>query len=184
MTAGNSLMAYRSSAVIFCLLVLSVIGGPAAHAQSIDPHALYEQHCSVCHAPHAGDFAHGNLERRGETVVGRRTGKDLRSIFTRGHGKLSPREFDVMVAHLTSIVEAGALFREKCFICHGRAVTLARSELVLRNGALYGRYSGREIATFLENHGRLSGPQIATVVTMLKGQLAAKTAGWNGANSH
>ncbi len=119
---------------------------------------------------------HSNLERVGDAVVGLRTGQDLHSLLSRGHGKLSPGEIDVMVAHLASIVEAGALFREKCFICHGRAVVLARSEFVLRNGTLYGRYSDRETALFLENHGRLTGPQIATIVAMLEGQLPPQTA--------
>lgn len=169
-------MACRFSATVFCLYVLVLIGRPAAHAQTIDPHALYEQRCSGCHAPHAGEFAHDNLESVGGTIAGRRTGKDLRSLLARGHGKLSPTEIDAMVAHLTSIVEAGSLFREKCFICHGRAAVLARSELILRNGTLYGRYSGRNVEAFLENHGRLNGPQIATVVAMLTGQIAPQTA--------
>ena len=175
-TVGICAMDFRSSVAFFSVLSLVLIGGSAARAQTIDPHTLYEQRCSGCHAPHAGDFARADLELAdGKTVV-RGTGRDLRSILARGHGKLSPRETDVMVAHLASILETGALFREKCFICHGRAVDLARSELVLRNGTLYGHYSGREIGTFLENHGRLSGPQIATAVEMLKGQLSSQTA--------
>lgn len=167
-------MAVTSSAVLFFLLVLALIGGPAAQAQTIDPHALYEQRCSGCHLPHAGDFARDTLERAGNTIVVRGTGKELRSFLARGHGKLSPAEIDVMVDHLTFIVDAGALFRKKCFDCHGRAVVFARSELVLRDGTLYGRYSGRETAPFMENHGRLTGDQVATMVTMLKGQLAAQ----------
>ena len=121
-------MAFRSSAAVFYPIVLALIGGPAAHAQTIDPHALYEQHCSGCHAPHAGDFARDNLERVGDKIVVRGTGKGLRSLLARGHGKLSPPEIDAMVAHLASILESGALFQEKCFICHGRAVAFARSE--------------------------------------------------------
>lgn len=97
-------------------------------------------------------------------------------MLTRGHGKLSPGEIDVMVAHLASIVGAGGLYREKCFICHRRAVVLARSELVLGNGTFFGRYSNRDIGAFLENHGRPNGPEIATVVGMLKAQLAPQTA--------
>jgi len=176
MTVGMDLRVYRCSAVVFFLLVLVLIGGPASRAQTIDPHALYEHRCSGCHAPHAGDFAHGSLDSRGDKIVGRDTGQDLRSMLTRGHGKLSAGEIDVMVAHLVSIVETGGLYREKCLICHRRAVVLARSELVLRNGKVFGRYSNRDIGAFLENHGRLNGPEIATVVGMLKGQLPPQTA--------
>ncbi len=171
-------MVFRSSPLVFCLLgsaLVALLGPPAAQAQTIDPHALYEQRCSGCHAPHASDFARDTLERRGDTIVLRHTGKDLRPLLARGHGKLSPPEIDLMAAHFAFILEAGALFRDKCFICHGRAVVFARSALILRNGTLYGRYSGRETARFMVNHGRLNGPQVATVVTMLKGQLGART---------
>lgn len=161
---------------VSCLLVFMFIASPAALAQTIDPHELYEQRCSGCHALHAGEFVHDNLKRLGDKIVGRDTGKELRSFLTGGHGKLAPLEMDVMVAHLASILEAGALFREQCLICHGRAVALARSQIILRDGRLVGRYTGRDIGTFLENHGRLKGDQIATVVQMLERQLATQIA--------
>lgn len=169
-------MVFRSSAGVFFLLALLHIACPSARAETIDPHALYEQRCARCHAPHAGDFAHDNLARRGDTIVGRRSGRDLRSFLTGGHGKLTPGEIDAMVAHLTAIVDAGALFRKKCFICHGRAVAFARNALILKNGKLYGRYSHRETALFVANHGRLKGPQVVTIIAMLKAQLAPNTA--------
>jgi hypothetical protein len=162
--------------MFFYLLVFSCTGSWATLAQTIDPHELYEQRCSGCHAPHAGEFVHDNLKRLSNKIVGRDTGRELRSFLAGGHGKLAPLEIDVIVAHLESILEAGALFHQNCIICHDRAVVLARRQLVLRNGRLLGRYSGREIGTFLENHGRLKGAQIATVVEMLKGQLATQIA--------
>lgn len=165
-------MVCRSPAIVLYLLVLVFIGGPAALAQPIDPHELYEQRCAGCHAPHAGEFVHDNLKRLSNKIVGRDTGRELRSFLADGHGKLVPLEIDVIVVHLESILETGALFRENCIICHDRAVVLARRQLVLRNGRLLGRFSGRDIGIFLENHGRLKGAQIATVVEMLKGQLA------------
>jgi mono/diheme cytochrome c family protein len=161
---------------VSCLLVFMFIGSPATLAQTIDPHELYEQRCSGCHAPHAGEYVHDNLKRLGDKIVGRDTGMELRSFLTGGHGKLAPGEIDVMFAHLASILEGGALFRERCLICHGRAVALARSQIILRDGRLVGRYTGRDIGTFLENHGRLKGVQIATVIQMLERQLATQTA--------
>lgn len=168
-------MVFRSLAVIACLIVSMSVGGRTAPAQAIDPHELYEQRCTGCHVPHAGEFVHENLRSLGGKIVGRDTGKELRVFLTGGHGQLAPLEIDMMVAHLASILEAGALFREKCLICHGRGVELARSRLILRGGKLVGRYTGRDIGIFLENHGRLEGVQIRTIVQMLRRQLATQT---------
>ena len=79
------------------------------------------------------------------------------------------------VAHLTFIVEAGGVFRDRCLICHDRAVVLARSELALRGDRLVGRYTGRDIAAFLETHGRLEGADIETILRMMKRQLAIRS---------
>lgn len=53
-------------------------------------------------------------------------------------------------------------------------MVLARRELALRGDRLVGRYTGRDIALFLENHGRLEGPEIETILRMLERQLATR----------
>ena len=160
--------------VLTCLLFSAVVavGAGAAFAQAGDPHALYEQRCGKCHSPHAGAFVAESLERRDGKVVGRDSGRELRAFLARGHGRLASDDVDVMVAHLTSILAAGGLFREKCLICHGRAKELARLELILRDGRVTGRYSGRDIAVFLAGHGRLEPDEVPTIVLMLERQLA------------
>lgn len=169
-------MVFRSFAIFIGLLAIMFIGNLTAVAQPIDPHELYEQRCSGCHAPHAGEFVHENLKRLGDKIIGRGTGKELRPFLAGGHGNLAPLEIAAMVVHLTSIAEVGALFRNQCFICHGRAVALARSELIVRDGRVVGRYSGRDIETFLGRHGRLERGQISAIVQMLERQLATRTA--------
>jgi hypothetical protein len=159
------------AALTLAFAVLSIASG-ATSAQTLDPHVLYEERCAGCHAPHAGEFVPDNLARRGDQIVGRDSGKDLAG----GHGRLEPLEVDVMVAQLTAILEAGGLFREHCLMCHDRAVVLARRELVRRGNRLVGRYSGRDIAVFLENHGRLDDSEIAIVLRMLERQLAIRPA--------
>ena len=157
---------------MFSLLAgLVLLGGAVARAQTIDPHQLYERRCAGCHAPHAGDFARDSLERAGGEVLGRRNGKALRPLLEAGHGKLTAQEIDVMVAHLTAILRSGALFRQKCRICHDRAVLLARARLLQRNSRLVGRYTGRDIAAFLEIHGRLDSAEASRILEMLKRQL-------------
>ncbi len=169
-------MVFRGIAYFSCLILLMFGWSQATRAQAVDPHDLYEQRCSACHVPHAGDFVHDSLEQLGDKFVGRSSGKELRSFLTGGHGKLAPPEVDVMVSHLASILESGGLFRDKCRICHGRAIALARSKLILKNGRIVGRYTGRDIATFLEAHGRLEGDEIATVVRALRRQLIPQRA--------
>jgi mono/diheme cytochrome c family protein len=151
-------------------------GGPAAGAETVDPHALYERRCSRCHPPHAGEFAADSLRSLGGRVVGRKTGQELRAFLAGGHGRLAPREVDEMVAHLASIVQAGGLFREHCLICHGRAVGFARGQLIVKEGRLVGRYSGRDVETFLASHGRLEEAEVGTIVRMLESQLTTQVA--------
>ncbi len=75
-----------------------------------------------------------------------------------------------------SVFEAGGLYRKKCLICHKRAVGLARRKLILLDGTLVGRYTGRRIETFLENHGRLESAEITTITRMLERQLMIERA--------
>ena len=162
--------------VSFLLLVVTWLGDSASLAQDKDPHRLYEGHCAGCHDRHAGEFVQNSLVRADDKVVGRRGGKELRFLLASGHGRLAPGDVPVVVAHLISVLEAGGLYREKCRICHRRAVVLARSKLFLLNGTLVGRYTGRRIETFLENHGRLEGAEIPTIAQMLKRQLSTEMA--------
>jgi cytochrome c5 len=143
-----------------------------ARAQDIDPHQLYERHCGGCHAAHARDFVRKSLERRGGDIVGRNSGVALGTFMARGHGRLDAFQAREMVAHLTAIFDGGWLFQERCRICHDRAVLFARRSLVLRDGRVVGRYTGRDIRSFLDNHGRIDAGEAETIMVMLKRQLA------------
>jgi len=154
------------------IALIAILAGPCiAYAQSLDPHRLYEERCAKCHAPHAGDFVHDSLVPTGGKVIGRMTSKELGSFLSEGHGNLDPLEIDAIVEHLTSIQKSGRLFHNKCLICHDRAVALARAKLVISNGRLQGRYSGRDIEKFLSNHGRLEEEEVTAMIQVLKRQL-------------
>lgn len=148
--------------------------GASADAQNVDPHELFERHCAGCHAAHAGDFVTESLARRGAGVIGRNSGVSLEVYLLRGHGRLAAVQVPVMVAHLTAILDAGALFHDRCRICHDRAVLLVRRELIARDGRIAGRYTGRDIRAFLETHGRLQVGEAETIMNMLQRQLAAQ----------
>ena len=161
--------------MIVFFLTASMARGSDALAQSADPHELYEQRCSACHTEHAGAFVQESILREGDRLVGRDSGLDLRAFLARGHGKLSAAEVETMMTHLGSILEAGALFRDNCVICHGRPVLFARSQLAMKDGSLVGRYSGRPVESFLETHGRLEPAEVGVVVEALSNQLTGKT---------
>lgn len=144
-------------------------------AQSWDPHRLYEERCGRCHEDHARDFAQEGLRLENERVVGRRSGRDLRAFLAAGHGWLKQHEIDLLVDHLTGILQREAVFREKCRICHGRSLELARLSLIVKAGRLTGRYSGRDIAGFLTYHGRLKAEEVPILVGILTRHL--ETAG-------
>jgi len=141
-------------------------------AQAIDPHAVYERQCGGCHSAHAGEFARSSLVRRGDRTVGRKTGKEIGRFLADGHGGLTAREAEVVAGHLILIMEAKGVFSGQCRICHGRAADFARLTLEIEDGRITGLYSGRDIETFLQNHGRLTDPDRGTVLLMLRRQLA------------
>ncbi len=142
-----------------------------ASAQQVDPHTLYEQNCAGCHTLHAGEFVYENLDLIDNTLVGKKTGRPVSAFLETGHGGLSPDEIKIMMDHLSSIRQSGRLFHEKCRICHVNAKELARLNLIIRDGILLGRYTGKDIAQFLLNHGRLDTKEAARMVDVLKRQL-------------
>lgn len=147
-----------------------------AQGQAIDPHRLYEQKCARCHEPHAGDFARKRLKRVDGQTVGAENGLELRAFLSRGHGRLTAAELDVMVEQLTRITLSGALYQRKCLTCHERAVVLARRELEIKEGRLAGRYSGRDMAEFLARHGRLAPDEVAPMLATLRRLVETKPA--------
>lgn len=119
---------------------------------------LYFERCGACHGP-AGELAETGLVSDGDVLRTRRTNADLRD-FLRGHGgDLTPTEIETVYAALRRVTQGAGRFREKCGICHPRARTLAQRKLMIRDGALVGRYSGRDIDAFLARHGRLTADE-------------------------
>ena len=139
-----------------------------AVAQPLDPHRIYEEKCSVCHQAHAGDFVSGALVDNGQEVVVRKSGQPARVLFESGHGDLAPAETDALLAQFSLILGSGRVFKSKCRICHENAAELARRGLILEGETLTGRYTGRDIETFLRAHGRLTPSEVDTMVDVLK----------------
>ena len=157
---------------LFAFLIL--VASANTFAQGIDPHRLYEDRCAGCHDFHAGDFVHNSLVLSDGKIIGRKNSKELLAFLNAGHGKLSGQEIDAMVAHLENIQKSGRLFHDKCVICHDRAVVLARTKLIIKNGRLIGRYSDRDMEEFLTDHGRLEPDEVAKMLKVLNRQLKTR----------
>lgn len=164
-------MSLATCLTVLSLLVLSGAQTGILAAEDVDRHAIYEGSCAGCHEPHAGDFVRNNIDLVDGNLLGRSTGLPVRAFLEGGHGRLSSEQIELIVAHLGTIRTSGFVFRNKCAICHVSAVELARRELILRDGVLTGRYSGRTIAEFLADHGRLTTEEVPDMVTTLSRQL-------------
>jgi hypothetical protein len=162
---------FRTASKVMCFLAGLLAGMNSLVAQATDPHTIYEDKCARCHEDHGGDFVHKNLKIEDGRVVGKTSGKAIGAFLERGHGNLGQPELTLLIDHLNSIALTGQIYQTKCLICHDRAVELARARLVLKDGALIGRYSGRVIGDFLVSHGRLDDEERATIRMMLERQL-------------
>lgn len=155
------------------LIALAVmLGWLPVQAQTVDPHALYESRCARCHEPHASDFARAQLKVEGGAVIGTKTGHELSALLDGHRGtNLTTIEIRALVDHFAAMMETGWVYQKKCTICHEPAVKLARIWLIMRDGRLMGRYTGRDIEGFLGNHGRLTAKEVQIVTKMLQRQL-------------
>lgn len=155
------------------LVALAILlGWLPVHAQSVDPHALYESRCTRCHEPHASEFARAQLKTEGDIVIGTETGEELSALLDGHRGtNLTTVEIRALVDHFAAMMTTGWIYQKKCTLCHEPAVKLARIWLIMRDGRLMGRYTGRDIEVFLGNHGRLTAEEVQIVTKMLQRQL-------------
>lgn len=151
---------------IILIALCSIVTG--AFAQPADPHKIYEERCSGCHEVHAGDFVSEKLVTRDGHLLGRKSSAMVKSLFAAGHGGLTQEEASVLLSHFAAISQSGRLFQRKCRVCHDRAVAFARINLKLKNGELFGRYTGKDIGEFLKEHGRLTAEDVETIISTLK----------------
>lgn len=158
----------RRSLVAIVLLVCAAASSPGATAA--DLHQLFEERCGRCHG-HAGDFARESLVLDDGTVLGRKTGQDVRRFLPRHFGKLTAHEIALLHDTFALQIESGGLFQAKCRVCHGPAKDLARLHLILRDGVLYGRYSGADMRDFLPRHGRPTPEEAELLYRVLAWQL-------------
>jgi len=147
-------------------IVAASLSAPlVGHAAGADFHALFETRCLRCHG-HAGDFAREHLKLEKGTVLGR-DGRDIEQFLERHAGGLSAEEAALFVSVFAQQVASGGFYKDHCEICHDSARELARLRLIIRDDRLVGRYTDRDIASFLTQHGRMNEAEAAAMTKAL-----------------
>lgn len=134
--------------------ILALVLSFALPVSATDLHRLWEERCGECHGDSA-QFVRGSLRVIDGQLQGKRPGTDLRVFMLRHRGGLPESHAHAVYEMLLAQATTPPRFREQCGICHAKAADLARDSLILRNGDLVGRYSGRRVSDFLHDHGRL-----------------------------
>lgn len=150
-----------TSLTLSFLAILAFLAAPLS-AQDIDYHEVFDERCKSCHG-HSGEFSRSTLAIDEGGITGSK-GQSLDRFLSNHAGGLELSEIDALLDMFAKQINSEALFQERCIICHDRAHEFARLKLIIRDGILVGRYTGRDIAGFLREHGRLSATE-ATVIT-------------------
>jgi cytochrome c5 len=137
---------------------------PAAGAAT-DLHDYWDSRCRECHGDSAA-FARSTLRVEGGRLLGRHHTEGL-ATFLRQH-YLSDDLLVPVMQMLQAQVTTSPVFKEKCAGCHGTAADFARESLVMRDGVLVGRVSGRAVRDDLQRHGKLAPSQVAPMVATLE----------------
>lgn len=150
---------------VFALAFLVPLLLPTSPGKATDLHQFWEQTCGDCH-PHAGAFAQRFLTMKDGKLQGRHHTDDL--IVFLQHHYLPQNLVQPMYEMLLAQASTGPRFKERCGRCHESASDLARESLVVRDGVLHGRESGRPVAEFLPRHAKLGlTPEDVTFFTDL-----------------
>lgn len=160
--------------MLFAALMSTMTGfAGVAAAQSNQPpdfHVIFEERCLRCHG-HAGPFVMDALSLVDGVLVGS-DGRPVEPLLRAHFGGLDRDTLRLFLDTFETQVRSGGLFRERCVFCHGPAYHFARLNLVVNDGLLTGRYSGRDIGLFLRNHGRLNPEQAARMTEVFLALLA------------
>jgi hypothetical protein len=156
--------------LVFAISGVSVVSG--AGAQTIDPHRVYEQRCGNCHHEHGADLARLKFAMKDGKLQVERTGKDVSGLLRSHHGvRLSAEETAALVTLFEAALASGGVYQHRCARCHERAVTFARSKLIMRDGQVRTLDGDRDVALLLKDHGGATESEIDVLIEMLKRQL-------------
>jgi hypothetical protein len=147
-----------------CLLAMTLLVSFRVLASGTDLHRLWDDRCAICHG-HAGEFAREYLSLSAGSLQGRHHVDDLRRFLNSHY--LAGREVDAVYDMLFAQVQTQARFRNECSGCHATAARFVREALLLDDGLLYSRTSGRPVRGFLEHHRNLEPDDIVFYTRLL-----------------
>ena len=142
----------RVSGIINTALVISLLFTGGSRASGSDLHWLWDNQCAECHG-HSGEFARKFLEFKNGELQGRWHGEALLGFMHNHYA--TAIEIDAVYEMLLAQTLTEPRFKQECSSCHGRAAAFVRYSVVLREGVLLGRKSGRPIQQFLQQHQQL-----------------------------
>ena len=143
---------------LLCCLLFLALWPASGRAQVPERPGLFRELCGGCHEG-AGVLARESLDLADGILSGRRSGAIL-TDFLPGHaGGFKAEDVQAINRALLRVAQGKGRFQERCGICHRSAEDLARHHLILVDGVLRGRYSGRYISAFLTSHGTRSGKE-------------------------
>ena len=166
-----------------CVLWAVTFGVPPAGAQTLDwrepfggvgeQPGLFQEECGKCH-DRAGTLVRDRLKLVDGVLTTRRTGRDLRAFLPTHFDRRSTDEVAAIYKELLRVAQGRGWFEVRCGMCHTSAEDLARRALILRDGKVVGRYTGRDIAAFLRGHGTGSAEEAEFFEGVLRHQLQAQ----------
>lgn len=154
--------AAKDRIVVLALLLAPCLPGTAF---ATDLHAYWDDRCAACHGD-SGAFARRTLHAEDGQLAGTHHRDDLARFLQ--HHTLA----DDLVAPVSAMLLAQAtttpLFKSHCAACHGDAAALARKSLVMKDGVLSGKASGRPVSDFLRTHGGLTPDEVPAMTATLQ----------------
>ena len=166
-------------ALAFCAVLLGAAPGGAQSIEWREPFGgvgeqpgVFQDKCGRCH-DRAGPLVRERLTLTDDGLVSKATGRDLRAILPKHFGRRGEDEVAAIYRELLRVARGRGWFEVRCGVCHESAEDLARHALILRDGALAGRYTGRDIADFLRRHGTDSAEEAAFFEGVLRRQVRA-----------
>ncbi len=166
------------------LVALTLSGAAPAAAQTMERRppsesglmpsrpGLFWEKCGACHGP-AGPLVRERLSLTPAGTLATADGKDLHAFLRRHFGAPDQAEIEAIYGALLRLARGQGRFRIRCGICHESAESLARESLILRGDAVIGRYTGREIGSFLLGHGTEAASEAAFFEAILRRHLTA-----------
>lgn len=161
----------RTSFVILAVMKALLSSLPASAQE--DPHSVYERRCHGCHTEHGADLARQKFKLENDVLSVTRTGRRVDVLLRKHHGVvLSSAETTALLTLFKSGIRWAGAYQRLCARCHDKAAGFARERLRLQEGQIVSRKDGTEVGTLLKQHGGATDEEIATLLEMLRYQLA------------